>query len=61
MSKKFEGYSYSWTQPYYGWQTPQQQILEQELDRLDAIDMLVDNMDRYRDAEEILNKILKND
>lgn len=60
MSKKFEGYSFSWTQPYYGWQ-PMRSTLEEELDRLDAIDMLVDNMDRYRDAEEILNKILNND
>ena len=62
MSKKFEntGYSFSWTQPYYGWTTPQvfQRIaVQEELDRLDAVDMLVDNMDHFPDAEEIISKV----
>jgi hypothetical protein len=55
--------SYSWTQPYLPtsynpfYQSVQDAELERELDRLDAVDVLVDEMLTYPDAEAILNKI----
>ena len=54
--------SYSWQQPYnvsYNpfYQTVQQHQLELELDRLDALDVLVDEMLTYPDAVRIINKI----
>jgi hypothetical protein len=55
--------NYSWNQPYsYNtWQyyAANQNALEIELDRLDAIDLLVDNMLTFPDAEVILNKLRK--
>jgi len=57
------GYTASWTQPYLPtsynpfYQTVRQHQIEQELDRLDAIDVLVDEMLTYPDAEAIMNKI----
>jgi len=53
----------SWTQPYYNhsynpfYQRVQEQQVELELDRLDAVDILVDEMLTYPDAEAIINKI----
>jgi hypothetical protein len=62
MDRKFPSYSYSWTQPYgvsYNpfYQSVQDAELERELDRLDAVDVLVDEMLTYPEAEAILNKI----
>jgi hypothetical protein len=62
MDRKFTGYSFSWTQPYevsYNpfYQSVQDAQLEAELDRLDAVDVLVDEMLTYPDAEAIMNKI----
>jgi len=62
--KKFNGLRINWTQPlgsvcynpYY--QTLHNaQDLERELDRLDAVDVLVDEMLTYPDAEAIINKL----
>ena len=56
--------NYSWTQPYnqptsfnpfYQAQT----TVERELEQLNCIDLLVDEMLTYPDAEAILNKIKK--
>lgn len=60
----FKGYSASWTQPYLPtsynpfYQSVQDSQLEQELDRLDAVDILVDEMLTYPDAERIINSIM---
>lgn len=56
------GYSFTWTQPYSVslnpfYQSVSDAQLELELDRLDAVDVLVDEMLTYPDAERILNKI----
>ena len=64
MDRKFPSYSYSWTQPYNVSMNPfyrsvQDAQLELELDRLDAIDILVDEMLTYPDAEAIINKLTK--
>ena len=61
----FKGYSASWTQPYLPtsynpfYQSVQDKQLELELDRLDAVDVLVDEMLTYPDAERIINKLTK--
>ena len=63
MSKKFEGYSYSFTQPYPCFFTNemkeiiQERKVEEEIDALDRTDQAVQNMLTYPDAEAILNKI----
>jgi len=58
--KKIEGISYSFKQPYNPfYQSVKDQQIENELDRLDAVDILVDEMLTYPDAEDILNKITK--
>ena len=63
MSKKFEGYSYSFTQPYPCFFTNemkeiiQERKVEEELDALERTDQAVQNMLTYPDAEAILNKI----
>ena len=53
--------NYSWTQPYSynDWDeySASRSALEAELDRLDAVDVLVDEMLTYPDAEAIMNKI----
>ena len=60
----FKGYSASWTQPYLPtsdkpvYQSVQDSQLERELDRLDAVDILVDEMLTYPDAERIINSIM---
>jgi hypothetical protein len=48
--------NHSWKQPY-SMNPVYNVLLETELDRLDAIDLLVDNMLTYPDAEAIINKI----
>jgi hypothetical protein len=61
--KNITGYSSSWTQPYLPtsynpfYQSVESRQTELELDRLDAVDILVDEMLTYPDAERILNKI----
>jgi hypothetical protein len=65
MSKHRKGYTFSWTQPYHSvsynpfYQSVQNAQLELELDRLDAVDILVDEMLTYPDAEAIINKLTK--
>ena len=57
------GYSFSWTQPYMPtsfnpfYERAQDLRVEEELDRLEAADRIVQNMLTYPDAERILNKI----
>lgn len=59
------GYSFSWQQPYTNYsynpfyQSVQHRELELELDRLDAVDVLVDQMLTYPDAEAIINTVIK--
>jgi len=65
MARNIPGYSFSWTQPYntsYNpfYQSVQHSELELELDRLDAVDVLVDQMLTYPDAEAIINKLKAN-
>lgn len=63
MSKRFEGYSYSFTQPYPCFFTQEmkdiihERKVEEEIDALDRTDKTVQNMLTYPDAEAILNKI----
>ena len=63
--KRYTISPHTFTQPYtvvYNpfYQSVQAAQLEQELDRLDAVDVLVDEMLTYPDAERILNKIRQN-
>ena len=57
--------SASWTQPYLPtsynpfYQSVASRQLELELDRLDAVDVIVDQMLTYPDAERIINRIRK--
>ena len=59
--KKHVGYSFSWTQPYgYSqWHEGFNRMLDitEELRRLDAADVAVQNMLTYPDAERIINSI----
>lgn len=69
MSKKFSGYSASWTQPYTDWQPykfqdfGQQQptkptlTVDQMLEQLDFIDQIVDSMLTYPHADAIIKNI----
>jgi len=61
MSKKFQGYRFSFTQPYghNQWNEAYDRLLSvsQELRRLDATDTVVQNMLTYPDAEAIIEKI----
>ena len=62
-------YDFSWTQPYVSMndffqgkecrEIFEDISIEQELDRLDQTDEIVQNMLTYPDAEAILNKITK--
>jgi hypothetical protein len=62
--KRFE-INYSWTQPYLPtsynpfYQSVQARELELELDRLDAVDLLVDQMTEYPEARQLLEEILR--
>jgi len=66
MSKK-ETWSidFSWTQPYVemqGFFTPKEQVdhsTRKELDRIASIDKQIDLMDRYPDAEAMIERLKK--
>ena len=55
--------THTWTQPYLPtsynpfYQSVQSRELELELDRLDALDLLVDQMTEYPDAQRLLEKL----
>lgn len=51
-------FSYSWTQPYTGWNMPQPANTNAEMIRVEAVDNIVDAMKSYPDAEAVLAKIL---
>ena len=54
--------THTWSQPYTSYnpfyQTVQERQLELELDRLDAVDVIVDEMLTYPDAEAIINTVI---
>ena len=63
----FKGYSVSWTQPYQSLneffrgksceEIYQDLCVEQEIDRLEAVDRIVQNQLTYPEAEAIINKV----
>ena len=57
----FEGYSFSWTQPYHISMNPvyQQPNLTEEMQRIEMIDRWVDAMDHYPDAEMLIRNIMR--
>ena len=66
MSKKDTwSYDFSWTQPYIEMQyffTPKEQVdqtTRKELDRIASIDKQIDLMDRYPDAEAMIERLKK--
>ena len=66
MSKKETwSYDFSWTQPYVemqGFFTPKEQVdqtTQKELDRIASIDKEIDLMDRYLDAEAMIERLKK--
>ena len=66
MSKKDTwSYDFSWTQPYIemqGFFTPKEQgdqTTRKELDRIASIDKQIDLMDRYPDAEAMIERLKK--
>ena len=66
MSKKETwSYDFSWTQPYVkmqGFFTPKEQVdhsTRKELDRIASIDKQIDLMDRYPDAEAMIERLKK--
>ncbi len=66
MSKKDSwSYDFSWTQPYVemqGFFTPKEQVdhsTRKELDRIASIDKQIDLMDRYPDAEAMIERLKK--
>ena len=66
MSKKDTwSYNFSWTQPYVemqGFFTPKEQVdhsTRKELDRIASIDKQIDLMDRYPDAEAMIERLKK--
>lgn len=66
MSKKDTwSYDFSWTQPYIemqGFFTPKEQVdqtTRKELDRIASIDKQIDLMDRYPDAEVMIERLKK--
>lgn len=66
MSKKDTwSYDFSWTQPYIemqGFFTPKEQVdhsTRKELDRIASIDKQIDLMDRYPDAEAMIERLKK--
>jgi mono/diheme cytochrome c family protein len=56
---KFEGYSFSWTQPYSVSMNPfySKPSVADEMARLEMVDKWVDAMLTFPDAEAIMNKI----
>ena len=66
MSKKDTwSYDFSWIQPYIemqGFFTPKEQVdqtTRKELDRIASIDKQIDLMDRYPDAEAMIERLKK--
>ena len=66
MSKKDTwSYDFSWTQPYVemqGFFAPKEQVdhsTRKELDRIASIDKQIDLMDRYPDAEAMIERLKK--
>ena len=66
MSKKDTwSYDFSWTQPYIemqGFFTPKEQVdhsTRKELDRIASVDKQIDLMDRYPDAEAMIERLKK--
>tara|TARA_B100001057_G_scaffold200479_1_gene201158 strand:- start:749 stop:961 length:213 start_codon:yes stop_codon:yes gene_type:complete len=66
MSKKETwSYDFSWTQPYIemqGFFTPKEQVdrtTQKELDRIVSIDEQINLMDRYPDAEAMIERLKK--
>ena len=66
MSKKDTwSYDFSWTQPYIemqGFFTAKEQVdqtTRKELDRIASIDKQIDLMDRYPDAEAMIERLKK--
>ena len=66
MSKKDTwSYDFSWTPPYIemqGFFTPKEQVdqpTRKELDRIASIDKQIDLMDRYPDAEAMIERLKK--
>ena len=66
MSKKDTwSYDFSWTQPYIemqGFFTPKEQVdqtTRKELNRIASIDKQIDLMDRYPDAEAMIERLKK--
>jgi hypothetical protein len=60
--KDFEGYSFSWTQPYVSMNPFYQYnelTVKEELERLDEIDDQVALMNSYPDAERLIKNIFK--
>jgi hypothetical protein len=60
--KDFEGYSFSWTQPYVSMNPLYQYnelTVKEELERLDEVDDQVALMDSYPDAEALIKNIFK--
>jgi hypothetical protein len=60
--KDFEGYSFSWTQPYVSMNPLYQYnelTVKEELERLNEIDDQVALMDSYPEAEALIKNIFK--
>lgn len=59
----FNGYSASWTQPYLPtnvnpfYERARDLRVEEEIDRLEAVDRIVQNQLTYPEAEAIINKV----
>jgi hypothetical protein len=56
MNNSFNGYSFSWTQPYSNWNHPISST-EKQLIVIQAIDNVIDYMKTYPDAEAIIEKV----
>ena len=65
MCIRDRSYDFSWTQPYVemqGFFTPKEQVdhsTRKELDRIASIDKQIDLMDRYPDAEAMIERLKK--
>jgi len=51
--------TYTWTQPYASMNPyyHRDEVVERELDLLDTIDLIVDTMTEYPDAQQLLEKL----
>lgn len=62
MSDKKWSYSFSWTQPHYGyqWPSPLEQVdVMNELARMDFLEEQIQEMSTYPDAELIIKNIMR--